>query len=150
MWRATKACSCSICSCCFSCTASCICWGETERGRQRNKTSLYWRMQLGDDFWQYPKRKSQTQSFSIDGDRYNTAIPWKSQQLSEYCCCYCCYWHWKEGVFCSGVATVLARSLWGIWTQSVWMAISSRQFCTLMWKKVHTVCDIRIILKILH
>lgn len=32
VWRATKACSCSICSCCFSSPASCICWGETERG----------------------------------------------------------------------------------------------------------------------
>lgn len=28
VWRATKACSCSICSCCFSSTASCICWAE--------------------------------------------------------------------------------------------------------------------------
>ncbi len=33
VWRATKACSCSICSCCFSSTASCICWGEKEKGR---------------------------------------------------------------------------------------------------------------------
>lgn len=38
VWRATKACSCSTCSCCFSSTASCICCWETESRRGRVHT----------------------------------------------------------------------------------------------------------------
>lgn len=66
----------------------------------------------------------------IDGDRSNTGRHWKPEQLLEYCCCY--PWYWKQGVFCSRLATTMAVSLWGNWTQCTWMAINCRQLCIVM------------------
>lgn len=60
VWRATKACSCSICSCCFSSTASCICWD-----RESKRMWLLWMLLLREDFRQYPKRFSKLQSLLV-------------------------------------------------------------------------------------
>lgn len=109
VWRATKACSCSICSCCLSSTASCICWEETDKEARRRTRCAYAKgcyLKMT-----FPKRITQPQSVCTDHDRYNTARPQKSERLLVYCCC--CPWHWKEDVFCSGLAASLSGGLWG-------------------------------------